>query len=298
MRAGLAVVLWGLLASWTHAAELTLALYAPTAPLPSAQARFAYIEGLARQLRAAGLEVQGRAFARAADLEAAIRRGQVDLAVLDAIYLAERGTSYPVLAIATVGSETVLRWGLYTSLSAPGVLDLAGTRLAWTQVASREPVYLDNVLFDGELRVAQHFDLRPPAPDVAAAVSEVVLRRADCVLAPDAVAAGKGLRRVFDAGRLPNPALVQVQPRLGRDLIQQVQRTVLSTATVGGLDGWRASGNEPFRQLRQRLMARSSARRFVLAEPQPLLGAVRSEVIALDEIQPALPPLRSLLLAP
>jgi hypothetical protein len=280
------------------AAELTLALYAPTAPLPSAQARFSYVEKLARQLQAAGVQVQGRAFARAVDLESAIKRGAVDLAILDAIYLAERGPSYPVLAVATVGQDTTLRWGLYTAVQKGSMLELGTSKLAWTQVVGREPTFLDQVLLDGELRVAQFFELRPPAPDVAAAVSEVVLRRADCVFAPEPAVAGKGLRRVYDAGRVPNPALVQVNPRLPRDVVQLVQRTVLAAATVGGLDGWKPSGAEPYRQLRARLLGRAGGRRFVMAEPQALYGAVRGEMLAKEEAAPALPSLRGLLVLP
>ncbi|PSM30711.1 hypothetical protein, partial [Haliangium sp. UPWRP_2] len=93
--------------------SLVLALYAPLAPLPSADARFAFVDKLARQLQSAGIAAQPKVFARATDLEAAIKRGQVDLAVLDAFYLAERGTNYNVLAVATAAGEPYLRWGLH-----------------------------------------------------------------------------------------------------------------------------------------------------------------------------------------
>jgi ABC-type amino acid transport substrate-binding protein len=297
----LALLLAGLSGMGTaHAAKdpLVLAFFAPTAPLQSAAARFAYVEKLAQQLQAAGVPVEGRAFARAADLDAALRRGQVDLAVLDAIYLAERGVNFPVLAVATVGADTSVRWGLYTSAQAASMLDLQGQKLAWAQAGSREPAFLDNVLLDGELQVAQFFELRPPAPDVAAAVSEVVLRRADCVFAPEPATQGKGLRRVYDAGRVPNPALVQVRKDLPRELVALVQRTVVATATLGGLDGWRPSGAEPFQKLRQRFTGRGGLRRLVLAEPQSLHLLLRSEMLVREEAQPVLLPLRRLIAAP
>lgn len=293
-----------LLAASAHAAEpaghpLNLALYAPTAPLSSAEARFAYVAKLAQQLTASGLPAQGRAFARAADLESAIRRGQVDLAILDAVYLAERSLNYPVLATATVGTETALRWGLYAAGTSTGnLLALAGTKLAWAQVGSREPIFLDHVLLDGELRTAQFFELRPGAPDVNAAVSEVVLRRADCVFAPEPVVAGKGLRRVFDAGRVPNPALVLVATKLPRDVVLQAQRAILGAATMGGLDGWKAATGDTYRGLRQRMLSRGTARRLVMSEPQPLLSILRSEILHKEDPTPVLPPLRSLYVIP
>lgn len=292
-----------------HAAEreaepsLTLAFFAPTAPLASGEARFAYVERLARQLQGVGISSQARAFARAADLESAIRRGQVDLGIIDAVYLAERGQAFPLLASTTVGGEATMRWGLYTSAPPStagqprGVMGLAQARVAYATLGGRDLDFLDNVIFDGELRVSQHFTMRPPAPDVAAAVSDVVLRRADCVFAPEAAVAGKGLRRVFDAGRVPTPALVLLRPGLPRDLIAQAQRALLGTATLGVLDGFRAVNPDLYRQLRAQLRARPQ-RRLLMAEPQPLLTAVRSAFLVREDPTPQLPPLHTLLAAP
>jgi hypothetical protein len=298
----LAVLLFSWSVSGTARAQderpLVLALFAPTAPLATAEARFAYVDKLTQHLAEAGVPAQGKVFARAADLEGAIRKGQVDLAILDAIYLAERGANYPVLAATTVVGEPALRWGLYTSLAQGNLGSLAGKLLSWAQVAGKEPSFLDNVLLDGELKVAQYFDLRPPAPDIAAAVSDVVLRHADCVFAPDAAVAGKGLRRVFDAGKVPNPALVLVQPRLPKETIARAQRALLSAAALGGLDGFRQSTAEPYRQLRQRISERGSANRLVMAEPQPLLTVVNSGMLIKEELAPDLLSLRGLILVP
>lgn len=303
LSCGAALLLWAAPALAAERDPLTLAFFAPTAPLASGEARFAYVERLARQLQGAGIPAQARAFARAADLESAIRRGQVDLGIIDAVYLAERGASFPLLASATVGGEATVRWGLYTSLPAPaagqprGVMGLAQTRVAYATVGGRDLDFLDNVLFDGELRVSQHFTMRPPTPDVAAAVSDVVLRRADCVFAPEAAVAGKGLRRAFDAGRVPTPALAVLRPGLPKDLLSQVQKVLLATVTMGTLDGFRAVSPELYRNLRAQIRARPQ-RRLVMAEPQPLLTAVRSAFLVHDEPQPVLPPLQGLLAAP
>ena len=79
-------------------------IYAPNAPFESGGDRFTFINRLAQQVTSvAGVQATGKAFARAADLEAAIKNKQVDFAVIDGVYLAERGVPYPVLATATVG---------------------------------------------------------------------------------------------------------------------------------------------------------------------------------------------------
>lgn len=300
MRGRLLGLLLPLLCAGARAEEprpLTLAFFAPTAPLGSVEGRFAYVEKLARQLQAAGIPAQGKVFARAADLEGALRRAQVDLAILDSAYLAEKGLSFPVLAVVTAAGEPALRWSLYTSVQKGSVQSLFRLRLAWAVVGTREPVFLDTVLLDGELKVAQTFDLRP-APDIAAAVSDVVLRRAECVFAPDLAAQGKGLRRVYDAGRVPNPALVLVQSKLPRDLVERAQRVLLGAASMEVLDGFQKGSADPYRQLRQRLLSRGAPRRLLLAEPQPLLTEVHSGLLVLPEPAPSLSTLKDLFVSP
>lgn len=282
---------------------LVLALYAPTAPLPNAEARFAYVDKLARQLQSGGLSVQPKVFARAADLEAAIKKGQVDLAVLDAVYLAERGSSYNVLAVSTAAGEQFLRWGLYTHIPSGSILDLKGKRVAWVSpTAGKEATYINNVLLYGELKVAQYFNLGSPTPDIAAAVSDVVLRRADCVFAPEPAVQGKSLRRVYDAGeagRVPNPALVQVSAKVTDALAGTIKRSLNGFNTTGVLDGWRSSGAiaDPYRLLRSRLRGRPD-RNLVFAEPQRLSTQVSSNMVASVDSQPALAPLRTLIHPP
>jgi len=283
--------------------ELVLALYAPTAPLPSADARFSFVDKIARYLQSVGVSVVPKVFARAADLETAIKRGQVDLAILDAFYAADRGANYPVIAVATAAGEPYQRWGLYTHLQSGSILDMSGKRLAWVSPAgTREAAYINNVLLYGELKVGQFFQMGSPTPDIGAAVSDVVLRRADCVFAPEQAVQGKSLRRVYDAGeagRIPNPALVQVQARLSSDTISNIKRSIVSFNTTGVLDGWRTGTNsgDAYRQLRQRLRGRPD-RNLVFAEPQRLGAQVNSSMVASVELTPVLPVVRTLLAPP
>ena len=98
---------------------ITIAIYAPNAPFESGADRFTFINRLAQQVTsAAGVPATGKAFARASDLETAIRNKQVDFAVIDGVYLAERGVPYPVLATATSGGDTAPRWALFSGSAA------------------------------------------------------------------------------------------------------------------------------------------------------------------------------------
>ena len=281
--------------------KLVVAMYAPTSPLPSAEARFAFVEKLVQKLQSSGIPAEGKVYAKAGDLESAIKKGQVDLAILDAFYIADRGGSYPVLAVSTASGELFLRWGLYTHLPSGSILDMSGKRLAWVAPAGGQPTYITNVLLYGEVK-AQFFQLRPAAPDLSAAVSEVVLRRADCVFAPEVAVSGKQLRRAYDAGdggRIPNPALVQVSQKLTGDTVANIKKAMSGFNTTGILDGWRSSGGvgDAYRTLRQRMRGRAE-RNLVMAEPQRLNTQVSAAFIQPADASPVLPALRSLVLAP
>ncbi|HND09804.1 MAG TPA: hypothetical protein PKO07_22205 [Pseudomonadota bacterium] len=292
----------GLCAAVTaHAADgpLQLAFYAPSAPLPSAEARYAFTEKLAQALQSSGLQVQTKIFAKPGDFEAAIKKGAVDLAILDAVYAAERG-NWNVLGIATASGDAYLRWGLYTHESSGNILDMAGKRLAWVAPGGKDPTYIGNVLLYGELK-ASFFQLRPAAPDISAAVSEVVLRRADCVFAPEPAVSGKSLRKVYDAGevgRIPNPVLVQVSPRVTDAIAATVRKAAGSFNTTGVLDGFRttAQAGEAIRSVRVRLRGRPE-RSLVLAEPSRLNTQVASTMVSAPELPPQSLPLRTLLSA-
>jgi hypothetical protein len=280
---------------------LVLAMYAPSAPLPSADARFAYLEKIAQKLQSAGIPTQGKVFAKAADLESAVKKGQVDLAILDPLYMADRGGGYNILAVATSSGDVFLRWGLYTHLPTGNILDMANKRLAWVAPSGKEPTYIGNVMLYGELR-ATYFQLRPAAPDMSAAVSDVVLRRADCVFAPEAAVAGKQLRKAYDAGeagRIPNPALVQISTRMSSETLANIKKTLAGFNTTGVLDGWRTGGSvsDTFRSLRSRLRGRAD-RNLVMAEPQRLSTQVNSAMIQSMELTPQQPGLRVLIIPP
>src|SRR5262249_16173845 len=75
-----------LLAGGAHAEGI--GLYAPTAPFSGPVARLDYVTGLAERL---GGDLVGRAYAKAADFNAAVKRGELGYAVVDFAYLAAVG---------------------------------------------------------------------------------------------------------------------------------------------------------------------------------------------------------------
>ncbi|MSP63279.1 MAG: hypothetical protein EXR72_23640 [Myxococcales bacterium] len=280
--AALLAVLPAVLLPGLAAAEekLTIAIYAPNAPFDSGDARHSFAARLAAQIQSvAGVKAEPKAYARAADFEAALKANQADFAIVDGIYLAERNAPFPVLAIATTGGDTATRWALFSSLPG-GVFELEGKRLALAATGAKDLQFVDNALLDGEL--LRHFGPRQTAPDVVSAVTAVSLKRADCVFAPEY--AGRGLRKVFDAGRLPNPAFVQVRAGLAADLVEKVKKAVLAHAASGTYDGWKAGSPDPYRALAARMAPRT--RRMVMAEP-PAVPIDLAAALQPSSIEPA-----------
>jgi len=273
---------------------LTIAIYAPNAPFDSGAERFAFVNRLAQQITSvAGVPAEGKAFARASDLEAAIKNKQVDFAIIDGVYLAEIGVRYNVLATATSGGDTSPRWALYSS-TANSVQDLQGKKLSLAASGTKDTAFLENALLDGELPLAKWFASRTSAPDISSAVAAVNLKKADAVFAPESQS--KGLKKIFDAGRVPNPAFCEIASGLSPDVVAKVKNAVLSHGAAGpGLDGWKAGGGEPYRALASRMGAR--VRRPVMVEPEPV-RIEDQDVLVPPTFEPAMPELKPLFWSP
>jgi ABC-type amino acid transport substrate-binding protein len=270
-------------------AGITIAIYAPNAPFESAADRFAFINRLAQQVTsAAGVKAQGKAFARAGDLEMAIKNKQVEFAVVDGVYLAERNVPFAVLATATSGGDTAPRWALFAN-GATSVQDLQGKKLSMTASGPRDAAFVENALLDGELQIGKFFAARSSAPDISSAVAAVALKKADAVFAPESQ--GKGLKKLFDAGKIPNAAFCEVGTSLSADVVAKVKQAVISHGAAGpGLDGWKSAGSDAYKSLAGRMGARG--RRPVMVEPE----AVRLEdqdVLVPPTLEPVLPDLRT-----
>jgi ABC-type amino acid transport substrate-binding protein len=270
---------------------IIIAIYAPNAPFDSGTERFAFITRLAAQVTSAGgVPATGKAFARASDLEAAIKAKQVDFAVIDGVYLAERGVPFQVLATATSGGDVAPKWALFSS-SASRIEELQGKKLSMAASGPRDAEFVSNALFDGELQVNKFFSARQTAPDISSAVAAVNLKKADAVFAP--TGQGRGLKVLFEVrDRVPNPAFCEVGVALAPDMVSKVKAAVLGHGAAGpGLDGWKASGGEPYRALAGRMGAR--ARRPVMVEPE-VVRIEDQDVLVPPTLEPGLPDLKSL----
>jgi hypothetical protein len=259
--------------------KLTVAIYSPNAPFESGQARYSFIQRLADQIKSVtGTQADPKAFARAADFEAAVKNKAVDFAVVDGVYMAERGgTTYKVLAVATAKGDTTVPWGLFAKDSSIGsVMDCQGKKLAFASTGPKDQQLVDNAFLDGEL--PKHFSARQNTPDVASAVTAVSVKSADCVFAPDSL--GKVLHKVLSVGSVPNPAFVQINTALPEATVKKVKDAVVGhTAAGGAYDGWKNGSADNFRSLGNKLGGKT--RKPIMTEP---------EVVKLDDTDVVVPP--------
>jgi hypothetical protein len=268
------------------AGPITIAIFAPNAPFEGADARYSYVQRLATHIGSvAGVQAKGQAFARAGDFEAAVKGGKVDFAIVDSVYLASR--TFKVIATATTGGSTSKRWALFVAAGIPNFIGLQGKRLAYASSSPRDLAFIEHAMLDSEVNVNKFFGSRQGTPDVASAVAAVSLGKADCVVAP--VDRGRGLRKIFDAGSVPNPGFVQVKTALPDATVAAVSKAVLGFGAGGALDGWRGGGGDAFRGLAGQMGART--RKAAMSEPD-VLRLESQDVLLLGKIDTTLPPLQ------
>jgi hypothetical protein len=250
VRLAVAIAIAALWASTAAADPMTVGVFAPSAPFDGNPARVAFASRLAAHLASAtGDEVIGRVYARAADLAAALRRGEVQVAVVDAAYLAGRGDRGDVLAVAVTGGATTQAWQLVTRTAATRALDLRGRSLLVPTVGGREADLVGNALLGGELP-PRFWSALTAAPDAASAVAAVGLGRADAAAVPAGVALPAGVRVVMALPRLPAPIVIGLGLGARRE---RVAAALLAYRGDGAITGFAAGDADVLPALAARL---------------------------------------------
>jgi phosphonate ABC transporter substrate-binding protein len=244
----LAVVLLGGTAFGQPQQEIVLAVFVPSTVFASAQARSDLAQSMATQLGARlGRPARGVAFARARDLETAVARGEIHVAVLDPLYVAGRGTAKLLATARRGGASEAPAIGL-TKLPGQGLPALRGKRLILPSAGGAETRFVENFVLEGEIPARQFWGSIGSAPDGASAIAAVAGDQADVTIVLDspaarALAAQRGLRVAFTTRGVPGPALAWV--KAGGDAAQQnAVASAVSGLGAGVLgDGWGAAQN-------------------------------------------------------
>lgn len=258
------------LAATARADNVTLGLFAPTAPFGSTAARVELASRLGEALgKATGGTGTGRAYARAGDFAAAVKKGDITVAVVDATYLAAAGGSYTIIATATRGGDANESWQLVARGGAAKIGDLKGKRVLVPAVGGRETDFVLNVLLGGE--VARDFFARiEPAPDTASALAALNLGKADAAVVPGGVEL-QGAAKVLALPVLSGPVLVAYGN------VSAAQKQALASAAAsfkgdGAIGGFAAAGDDGVRAIQRRFTVPVKRGPFVVPAVRLLVG--------------------------
>jgi hypothetical protein len=209
MRAWIIVALL-LLPAIARADDVRVGIYAPSAPFASTSARLDYATRLAQHMAGDG-KGTGKVFARASDFAAAVKAGELDLAVVDATYLAATGASYAVLAVATHDGAESTAWQVVTRGGETTIAELKGKKLLVPSVGGHEAAFVYEAMLGGELPRG-FFAKVDSAPDVVSALAALGLGRADAAIVPGGVDLPSGVVKVATLPDVPLPFLVELRP--------------------------------------------------------------------------------------
>ncbi len=238
-----------LVSTSAHADNVTVGLFAPSAPFASTAARVELANGLGSHLgKALGGTGSGRNYARAGDFSAAVKKGDVTVAVVDATYLAGAGGNYIVIAAAVRGGDTNVGWQL-VARGSDKIGQLKGKRVLVPSVGGRETDFVLNVLLGGDIG-RDYFSKIEASPDTASALAALGLGKADAAVVPAGVDLPAGVSSVRALPTLPGPVLVAYNATPAqRQALATAAATFKGDATVAG---FRAGDGDNVRAISRR----------------------------------------------
>lgn len=254
MRAIVLVVVAAIMApAPAHADTVTVGLFAPTAPFPSTSARVELATRLGEHVgKALGQTGSGKVFARGSDFTAAVRKGEVAVALVDATYLAiSGGGNYTVVAAAVRGGETAHGWQL-VARGTDKLAGLQGKRVLVPGIGGRESELVLNALLAGEVP-KDFFAKIEPAPDTVSALAALGLGKADAAVVPAGVELPAGANVVAKLPALSGPVLVTY----GSITAQQRQVLAVALTSFKGdatVAGFRAGDGDAVKEVARRFI--------------------------------------------
>ena len=230
----------------------------------------AYVQGLAKSIeQATGIKTEAQSYASVT----ALKGDNVDFAIIDGPCYATN-LSGKLLANANIGGAVTRPWALFSS-AGDSMTALRGKKLAFVATGCNDAGFVDNAMLDSEVD-AQFFGARVGEKDLTGAIADVSsYKTAQAVFAP--VNAVKGLTKLFDTGNVPNPAFVQLDPKLPQATSDKVAAAVIGFGGVAAIAGWTKPSREAFTQLASRLGR--VTKQGVLATPEPVRIDAREVLI-------------------
>jgi ABC-type amino acid transport substrate-binding protein len=187
---------------------ITIGLYAPTAPFDGSADRVGFVTELADHLAGdGGARVSGKVYSSASAFASAVKKGEIEYAVVDAPYAAALGLPYKVLGAAVRDGAATASWQLVAGKGVSDLGDLAGKKVAVPSTGARAAAFVVNALLGGEVE-ASYFAKILEAADSRSALTMVSVGKADAALVPDGVDLPAGLSKVTSLDSIGWPMFV------------------------------------------------------------------------------------------
>ncbi|HEY5925095.1 MAG TPA: hypothetical protein VIV11_25610 [Kofleriaceae bacterium] len=240
------LVMTGATSAQPAPAKITIGIYAPTVEFGTAQARLAYVQGLAKAIEQnTGIKAEAQSYASIA----ALKKDNVDFAIVDGVCYATN-LSWKLLANANIGGSTSRTWSLYSN-AGDSMQALKGKKLAFVAAGCNDNGFIDNAMLESEVD-SSFFSARQGEKDLTAAVASVSsYKTAQAVFAP--AGAAKGLNKLFDTANVPNPAFVEVGAKLPAGTSEKVAAAVIAYGGSGAISSWTKPSREAYQGLAGRL---------------------------------------------
>lgn len=259
--AGLLVASAGTASAQTAPQKITIGIYAPTVEFGTAQARLAYVQGLAKSVeQTTKIKTEAQSYASIA----ALKKDNVDYAIIDGpCYATNLG--WKLIANANIGGGTTRQWALFSS-AGDTMQSLKGKKLAYVQMGCNDNGFIDNAMLESEVDPT-FFGARVGEKDLTGAMASVTsYKSAQAVFAPTASA--KGMSKVFETGAVPNPAFVELDTKLPADISSKVEAAVVGYGGAGAINGWTKASKDVYQSFASRLGPVKKA--GVFANPEPV----------------------------
>jgi len=183
------ILVLAILTGAVHAAHaedtITVGLFAPTAPFGGSGDRVSFINALADHLsaEAGGKKVAGKVYSSAGAFTSAVKKGEIQFAVVDAPYAAAQGLPYKILGSAVRGGSSTASWQLVAKSGIKRLSDLEGKKIAIPGTGAKLNAFLTNALLGGEVD-ASYFGKIIEAGDAKSAATMVSVDKADAAVVP------------------------------------------------------------------------------------------------------------------
>jgi hypothetical protein len=243
------------------AQTITVGIYAPTVEFGTAQARLAYVQGLAKAIEQnTGIRTEAQSYATVS----ALKKEGVDFAIIEGVCYATN-LNWKLLATANIGGGQARPWALFAS-TGDNMQALKGKKLAFIMTGCNDAGFIDNAMLESEVDPA-FFGARSGKPDLTAALADVAsYKTAQAVFAP--AGSAKGLNKIFDTGVVPNPAFVELSSKHPQATVDKVAAAVIGYGGAGAIAGWQKPQREIYTALSGRLA--KLVKTGIPANPEPV----------------------------